>query len=267
MSGSHIPTIKVSQLASLKFLGTGTSMGIPIIGCKCNVCTSQDPRDKRLRSSALLSIDGYNILIDAGPDLRTQMLRSKTMHIDAVLLTHEHKDHIGGIDDLRPFNYLQKSEINIYAEHRVCEAIRREYAYAFEENPYPGVPSICLNRIDESAFYIGDIKIVPIRGMHRDLPVLGFRIGDIAYLTDMNYILNDELQKLFGTKYLVINALRIKEHFSHFNLEAALDIVASIKPIRAFLTHISHEMGVYSDSVRFLPENAILAFDGMEIII
>lgn len=253
-------------MIKLKFLGTGTSLGTPNIGCKCNVCRSQDPRDKRLRSSALLTVYGKNILIDAGPDLRYQMLRSGVLHIDAVLLTHEHKDHVGGLDDLRPFNYIQNRDIPLYAEERVCDAIKKELSYAFEENPYPGVPRLDLHIITDLEFVAEGIRVIPIRGMHGKLPVLGFRIGDISYLTDMSHIAEIDLQKLAGTKQLVINALRFREHCSHFHLQAALDIIASIRPSQAYLTHISHEMGLYADSSAILPSNVFFAYDGLEIV-
>lgn len=221
----------------------------------------------RLRSSVLISIAGKNILIDAGPDLRYQMLRSGTSRIDAILLTHEHKDHIGGLDDVRPFNYIQNGALAVYAEERVCNAIRREFAYAFDENPYPGVPQFALQTITSEPFFFSSINIVPVRGMHSNLPVLGYRIGDIAYLTDMNYILDEEMHKLSGIKILVINALRIREHYSHFHLQAALNIIGTIQPLQAYLTHISHEMGLYAESAISLPQNVFLAYDEMEIFI
>lgn len=246
-------------------LGTGTSQGVPVIGCKCEVCTSKNPHDNRLRSSVLIKIEGINILIDSGPDFRQQMLRQNIDRLDAIIFTHEHKDHIGGLDDVRAFNFLTKKPMEIYAEKRVQEALRREYAYVFSDNNYPGIPRINLNTIDEIPFYIQNIKITTIRVMHYNLPIFGFRIGDFTYITDANYISEDELQKIFGTKILIINALRKEKHLSHYSLEEALEIVKIVSPRKAFLTHISHNMGLHDKINTQLPENVSLAYDGQVI--
>lgn len=242
-------------------LGTGTSQGIPVIGCKCEVCTSKNPHDNRLRSSVLIKIEEINILIDSGPDFRQQMLRQNIDKLDAIVFTHEHKDHIGGLDDVRAFNFLTKKPMEIYAEKRVQEALRREYAYVFSDNNYPGIPRLNLNTIDETPFYIQNIKVTPIRVMHYNLPIFGFRIGDFTYITDANYISEEELQKIFGTKILIINALRKEKHLSHYSLEEALEIIKIISPRKAFLTHISHNMGLHDKINPQLPENVALAYD------
>ena len=248
------------------FLGTGTSQGIPIIGCKCAVCKSANSKDKRLRTSALVSVDDKNILIDIGPDFREQMLRNEVSHLDAILVTHAHRDHVAGIDDIRPFNYYQKAPIDIYARDNAIVAIRRDYSYIFEKHIYPGLPEANLVEVSgKASFDVDNINIMPIEVMHKDLPILGYRIGDLTYITDANYISDQELEKLKDTKVLVINALRIETHFSHFSLSEALQIVNRIKPERAYLTHMSHEMGFYNEVSRSLPQNVFLAYDGLEI--
>ena len=248
------------------FLGTGTSQGIPIIGCKCAVCKSVNSKDKRLRTSALVSVDDKNILIDIGPDFREQMLRNEVSHLDAILVTHAHRDHVAGIDDIRPYNYYQKCPIDIYARSNAIEAIRRDYAYIFATHIYPGLPEANLIEVDgNSIFNIGYTEIVPIEAMHKDMPILGYRMGRFAYVTDANYIAPQELDKIKGLDVLVINALRIEKHFSHFSLSEALDIIKILKPRRAYLTHLSHEMGFYDEVSSRLPENVFLAYDGLTI--
>ena len=246
-------------------LGTGTSQGIPIIGCHCPVCTSDDERDKRLRTAALVEVDGLNILIDAGTDLRQQLLRSGTTRLDAVLLTHEHKDHTAGLDDVRPINFLMKETLNIYGLGRVLKAIHREYEYAFRTVKYPGVPTLALNPIKPEPFMIKHVEVTPIRVRHMALPILGYRIHNFAYITDASYISNTELKKLKGLDTLVINALRKEEHYSHFNLAQALNVIEQLQPRQAFLTHISHEMGLYADVAPTLPENVFLGIDNQTI--
>ena len=245
----------------IRLLGTGTSQGIPIIGCPCPVCTSEDPRDKRFRTSALVTVDGLNILIDTGPDLRMQLLRAGVTRLDAVLYTHEHRDHTAGLDDVRPINFMMNQTLNLYGLPRVMRALHREFAYAFAEHKYPGVPTIALNPIKPEPFFIQDVEIQPIRVRHMALPILGYRIKNFAYITDGSFIAPTELKKLKGVDVLVVNALRIKEHYSHFNLEQALAVIRTVQPKRAYLTHVSHEMGLYAEIAPTLPENVFLGID------
>lgn len=252
-------------MLKLTFLGTGTSQGVPIIGCRCKVCSSADPLDKRLRSSVLIRNETLTLVIDAGPDFRHQMLREKVGSLDAILLTHEHRDHIAGLDDVRAFNYIQKRAMDIYAEERVQEEIRKQFLYAFGHDKYPGVPNLNLHTIGEKKFTIQGMSIVPIRVMHYKLPILGFRIGDLTYITDASNITVDEKRKFSDTKVLVINALRMEEHPTHFNLSKALELVKEISPEKAYLTHISHQMGLYTDVQKELPDNVSLAYDGMSL--
>lgn len=248
------------------FLGTGTSQGIPIIGCKCPVCKSVNVKDKRLRTSALVSVDGKNILIDIGPDFREQMLRNDVSRLDAILVTHAHRDHVAGIDDIRPYNYYQQSPIDIYARSNAIEAIRRDYAYIFAQHIYPGLPEANLIEVSGSSVVrIGNTEVVPIEAMHKDMPILGYRMGRFAYVTDANYIAPTELDKIKGMDVLVINALRQEKHFSHFSLVEALEVIEFLKPRKAYLTHMSHEMGFYDEVSRQLPENVFLAYDGLTV--
>ena len=250
----------------ITLLGTGTSQGVPIIGCHCKVCTSTDPHDQRLRTSALVSVDDKNILIDAGPDLRQQLLRNNTTTLHALLLTHEHKDHTAGLDDVRPINFLMKESLNIYGMQRVLQAIRKDYDYAFKTYKYPGVPELILNPINsDMSFMIDNIEVTPIKVLHMTLPILGYRIRNFAYITDASMIGENELEKLMDLDALVINALRIEEHYSHFNLEQALAIIKKVCPRKAFLTHIGHEMGLHSEASKILPQNVKLGYDGMVI--
>ncbi|HNT92227.1 MAG: MBL fold metallo-hydrolase [Bacteroidales bacterium] len=247
------------------FLGTGTSQGVPVIACECAVCTSADPKDNRLRTSLLVETALNTIVIDAGPDFRQQMLNEKVKKLDAILLTHEHKDHIAGMDDLRAFNYKSQSAIDIYAEERVQAAVRKEYAYVFSEYQYPGVPKMELHTIDNYSFTINGDTIIPLRVFHYRLPIFGFRIGDMAYITDANYISEETKEKLFGVKYLIVNALRKEKHISHFSLGEALDLIREISPRKAYITHIGHQMGKHAEVNSELPVNVTLAWDGLKV--
>ncbi len=247
------------------FLGTGTSQGVPIIACPCEVCHSSDSKDQRLRSSVLIEIDDKILLIDSGPDFRQQMLRENVQRLDAIMFTHEHKDHIAGLDDVRAYNYVNKKPMEVYAEHRVAAALKNEFSYAFAENPYPGVPQINLNVIEENPFFIEDIKVIPIRGMHMYLPVLGYRIGSFAYLTDFNFINQKNIEKLSGVKTLVVNGLRKEEHISHFTIFQSLELIQKIKPKVAYITHISHQLGLHEEVSKELPKDVYLAYDGLQI--
>lgn len=248
----------------VKFLGTGTSTGVPEIGCQCEVCTSDDIRNRRLRASVLVSMGDKRILIDCGPDFRQQILNEEFSPIHGVLLTHEHYDHVGGLDDLRPF--CKFDDVDIYSNNITLEALRIRIPYSFRENKYPGVPSFRLHEIENNTtFNIADIKIQPIRVMHYMLPIFGYRIGNFAYLTDVKHIPEEEYTKLKNLDTLVISALRIEEHISHLTLEEALEEVRKIAPKKAYFIHMSHHMGLHEEVQKRLPENIYLSYDGLEI--
>ena len=281
--------------ATLTFLGTGTSQGIPMIGCDCPVCRSADPRDKRLRASALVHYGGLTIVVDCGPDFRYQMLRAGVRHLDAILLTHNHKDHTGGLDDVRSFNLLEAKPVNIYCQEYVEQSLRREYSYAFEENKYPGAPEWNVHRISgdepflvhsnaaertlvwESGFgyhyeepsgkeILPPVEVIPIRGWHHEqkvLPVLGFRFGNIAYLTDMKRIEESEYAKLQGLDAVTINCVKIKPHHSHFSLREALDFFERVGAKESYITHLSHLLPTHEDFARMLPPHVHPAWDGL----
>ena len=254
----------------LTFLGTGTSQGVPVIGCKCEVCTSKDSRDNRLRTSAMIEVDGKRFIIDAGPDFRYQMLRAGVSKIDAILLTHEHKDHTGGIDDVRAFNFVDYPiihTIHIYSNASTIEAIHRDFHYAFASDKYRGVPEIKTHTIsEEDSFIVDGIEIIPVVGQHSErFRSVGYRIGKLAYLTDMNHIAEEEISKLDGVEVLVINALRWEPHSSHFSVDQAVDIIKRVAPKKAYLTHMSHRMGLHSELEHRLPKSVIAAYDGLEI--
>jgi len=245
------------------FLGTGTSQGVPIIGCSCKVCTSEDPRDKRLRCSMFIEVDGLRLIIDTGPDFRQQLLANNIKDVDAILYTHEHKDHIAGLDDVRPINFLQQKDMPLYAEAQVITALEREFHYAFSEVKYPGVPQLQVHQIDEHPFHVQDVKIIPIRVLHHKLPVLGFRIKNFAYVTDANFIAEEEQEKLKGLDVLVLNGLRHEKHISHYSLSEAVEVIQKLEPKQAFITHISHLMDKHEVVNTQLPKNIRLGFDGL----
>lgn len=249
------------------FLGTGTSQGVPVIGCDCPVCSSLDYKDKRLRSSIHLEWDDISIVVDTGPDFRQQMLREKISKLDAVIFTHEHKDHTAGMDDIRSFNFLQKKDMPIYATQKVIAQLKREFAYVFEEVKYPGVPSVEIHEIENKPFFVGEHQIKPIRVLHYRLPVFGFRFGDFTYITDAKYIDDEELEKVKGSKVLVLNALQKTHHISHFTLDEAIKMVEYLKPEMAYFTHISHKLGNHHLIEKSLPSNIRLAYDGLKIYI
>ena len=259
----------MSYTTRVTFLGTGTSQGIRMIGCKCPVCTSDDFRDNRLRSSVLVEHKGLSILIDAGPDFRQQLLRADISDLDAILLTHEHKDHTGGLDDVRAINYFSKKALPIYCEARVKKSLELEYAYAFSEYRYPGAPQFDVRIIDAEPFVIGhdnaSVTVTPIRVKHYTLPVLGFRIGDIAYITDANKIDEEEYSKLKNLDVLVINTVRKQRHISHFSLQEAIDVAQRIGAKNSYLTHLSHQIGTHAQLSTELPDGIQAAYDGLVI--
>ena len=292
-------------MTRLRFLGTGTSQGVPIIACQCPVCKSQDPRDKRFRSSAFVEYEGMNILIDAGPDFRSQMLQADIRHLDAILLTHNHKDHTGGLDDVRSFNYIDRKAAEIYCEERVLRSLKNDYAYAFEEEKYPGAPEWHVHLIDERPFRVDSLEhsgelvwvhdkgyfyrqpdgslahtgeivseashdspnVIPIRGLHGQMPVLGFRFGDIAYITDMSHIEDSELEKLRGLKHITLNTVSYHPHHSHFSLQEAVALAQRIGAEHTWLTHLSHTFPTHGEFVRELRQygNIEPAYDGLVI--
>ena len=247
----------------LLFLGTGTSTGVPQIGCNCKVCQSANPKDKRLRTSLLITVENKNILIDCGPDFRQQMLTNNVKHLDAVLLTHHHYDHIFGLDELRSFT--NNKAMPICAEQYVEDTIKRTFPYCFGENKYPGVATFDMRTIDNREFEVSGVKVLPIRVMHYNLPILGYRIGNMAYITDMLTISEEEVEKLKSLDVLIINALRHNEHISHQRLTDALDIIHRVSPRRAYLVHMSHQMGLHDEISKQLPQNVYFSYDGLQI--
>ncbi len=249
----------------ITFLGSGTSQGVPIIACECDVCASVDPKDKRLRSSVMVEHNGKTIVVDTGPDFRQQMLTADVKWLDALLFTHAHRDHLAGLDDIRGFNFKMKRAVDVYCEKRVEAAIRREFFYAFEEPKYPGVPEMNIHHIGLDAFELFDLKIEPIRVFHHKLPVLGFRFQKFVYITDANLIEPKEMEKIKGCEVLVLNTLRREFHISHFTLDEAIELVKIINPKQAYFTHISHQLGKHEEVENELPPNMHLAYDGLVV--
>ncbi len=250
---------------TITFLGTGTSSGVPMIGCECEVCTSTDKKDNRLRSSILVQSAQTTLVVDTGPDFRYQMLRQKVKHIDGVLFTHPHKDHLAGLDDIRAYNFFAQKPIDIYADSLTEEAVRRDFYYAFTDTKYPGIPELNLVTITLESFIIGDIPVTPVLVWHLKMPVMGFRFGKFTYITDANHIAESEKEKIRGSEAMVLNALRKKKHISHFNLEEAITMVQELRVPQAYFTHISHQLGQHSTVEAELPDGIHLAFDGLTL--
>lgn len=251
----------------ITFLGTGTSQGIPIIGSDHPVCLSNNPKDKRLRVSVLVEWDGFTYVVDCGPDFRYQMLRENVKKLDGIIFTHEHSDHVLGLDDIRPF-YFRQGNIPIYAHKRVLKSIKKRFDYVFKkENRYPGAPEVITNKIKNKPFKLQGLEVIPVSGKHNELQVFGFKFNDFAYLTDMKTVSDKEIDKIKNVKVLVINALRIQPHQSHFNLEEALQFIEKVNPETAYLTHISHLLGFHDVVEKTLPERVFMAYDGLKITV
>lgn len=252
---------------TVTFLGTGTSQGVPVIACDCSVCTSVDYRDKRTRSSVHIQAEGLSLVIDTGPDFRSQILRERIRHLDAVLFTHAHKDHTAGMDDVRSFNFKQEMDMPVYATDQVIRQLQQEYSYVFAEHKYPGVPQVQIYPITSAPFSIGSLQVTPIEVMHYKLPVLGFRIKDFTYITDANFISEEEKEKIKGSKVLVLNALQKTEHISHFTLKQAMELAKEIGAGQTYFTHMSHKIGKHRKVEKELPEHMEFAYDGLKIVL
>jgi len=248
----------------ITFLGTGTSSGVPMIGCECEVCSSTDKKDKRLRSSILVESPNTRLVVDTGPDFRYQMLRMKVKRLDAVVFTHPHKDHLAGLDDIRAFNYIMNKPIDVYADSLTEEAVRRDFYYAFSDTKYPGTPELNLNTITLDPFMVGDIPITPIPVWHLKMPVMGFRFGRFTYITDANRIEEQEKEKIRGSEFIVLNALRKEKHISHFSLSEAITVAVQIGAEKTYFTHMSHQMGLHDEVSKELPPNMFFAYDGLK---
>ncbi len=247
-------------------LGTGTSQGIPVLGCPCKVCESTNSKDKRLRTSLLIQQDDFTLAIDSGPDFRQQLLRENVKNLDAILYTHSHQDHVAGLDDIRAFNFFQQKPMDVYATQEVQQNIRREFYYAFDEkNDYPWIPKVKFHSITLSPFQIGHLKIIPVEVMHHKLSVLGYRFGEFTYITDASKIAEKEIEKIKGSKILVLNALRKEKHISHFSLAEAIELSQKIGPEKTYFTHMSHQMGLHDEVSNELPDGIYLGYDGLKI--
>ena len=253
------PSLKIT------FLGSGTSSGVPMIACTCPVCQSLDKKDKRLRSSIMVESENTTFVVDTTPDFRYQMLREHVMHMDAILFTHPHKDHVAGLDDVRAFNFFQHKPMNIYANQMTIDALRREFSYAFDDNKYPGVPNLKIHTINLDSFLIGNIPVLPIMVWHLNMPVYGFRFGKFTYITDANRIEESEKEKIKGSEIIVVNALRKEKHISHYALNEAIDLVRELDIPEAYFTHISHQLGKHADIEKNLPQGIHLAYDGLKL--
>jgi phosphoribosyl 1,2-cyclic phosphate phosphodiesterase len=247
------------------FLGTGTSQGVPVISCDCKVCKSLDFRDKRFRSSIHVETNGISLVVDTGPDFRSQMLRAGIKRLDAVIYTHEHKDHTAGLDDIRPYNFTQQMDIPIFGRRQVLDQIQREFSYIFSAKKYPGVPQVDAIEIDENPFRVNGVPVIPVPVLHYKLPVLGFRFGDFSYVTDANFIPDESMKLLEGTEILVLNALQKESHISHFTLEEAVEMAQRIGAKQTYFTHISHRLGLHEQVDRELPDGIALGYDGLEL--
>ncbi len=250
----------------ITFLGTGTSQGVPFIGCDCPVCTSADKRNDRLRTSVWIETPEASVVIDSGPDFRQQMLRYNVRRLDAIVFTHGHKDHVAGMDDVRAYNFHDKKAMNVYADLQTQEVLKREFQYVFQELNYPGIPQVDLNTINgDNSFNINGLKLIPIKVLHYKMEVLGFRIGDFTYITDANYISSEQLDKARGSKALVLNALRHEAHPSHFTLKEAIEVAIAVGAEKTYFTHISHQLGLHEEAEATLPDGMHLAYDGLTL--
>lgn len=248
---------------TIEFLGTGTSSGVPMIACQCTVCSSKNKKDNRLRSSILIKSEKTVVVIDTTPDFRYQMLRSNVNHLDAILFTHSHKDHIAGLDDIKAYNFISQRPMSLFANTETCDALRRDFYYAFADKKYPGIPQLDLNLVDHEPFSVMDIDVMPIKVKHLNMDVHGYRFGDFTYITDANHIDDSEKEKIKGTQVLVINALRKEKHLSHFTLQEAIDLATELEIPTTYFTHLSHQMGLHDEVSASLPKGMFLAYDGL----
>jgi phosphoribosyl 1,2-cyclic phosphate phosphodiesterase len=252
---------------TITFLGTGTSQGIPIIGCPCEVCQSLDYRDKRLRTSIHIAVNGQSLVIDTGPDFRQQMLRERIHKLDAILYTHAHRDHTAGLDDVRAYNYLQRMTMPLYGSVATLNQLKTDFAYIFDNHDYPGLPQVSLHPIHSTPFSVNGITITPLPVLHATLPVFGFRVGDFSYITDANFLADETFERLKGTKVLVLNALQQESHISHFTLAQAIEVATKVNAEKTYFTHLSHKMGLHAAVSKQLPENISLAYDGLVLTV